>query len=99
MELTISLYFTRSPTGFFGFRFPTFLTSQLLNFFFTAFQLHYMHFIHRENLVTSTIVSFGEALWDLLPNGPVLGGGAAKFCLPGERSWTSQHHRQPAWPG
>jgi len=29
--------------------------------------------------VTSTIVSFGEALWDLLPNGPVLGGAPLNF--------------------
>lgn len=29
--------------------------------------------------MTSTIVSFGEALWDLLPNGPVLGGAPLNF--------------------
>jgi fructokinase len=30
-------------------------------------------------LLSSTIVSFGEALWDLLPTGPVLGGAPLNF--------------------
>ena len=29
--------------------------------------------------MSSTIVSFGEALWDLLPTGPVLGGAPLNF--------------------
>jgi len=29
--------------------------------------------------LSSTIVSFGEALWDLLPTGPVLGGAPLNF--------------------
>ena len=31
------------------------------------------------NFLNSTIVSFGEALWDLLPTGPVLGGAPLNF--------------------
>jgi fructokinase len=32
-----------------------------------------------EDSLNSTIVSFGEALWDLLPTGPVLGGAPLNF--------------------
>jgi fructokinase len=32
-----------------------------------------------EGSLSSTIVSFGEALWDLLPTGPVLGGAPLNF--------------------
>lgn len=39
--------------------------------------------------MSSTIVSFGEALWDLLPNGPVLGGAPLNFAY---RVKTLGHH-------
>ena len=29
--------------------------------------------------MSSTVVAFGEALWDLLPTGPVLGGAPLNF--------------------
>jgi fructokinase len=32
-----------------------------------------------EECLSSTVVSFGEALWDLLPTGPVLGGAPLNF--------------------
>ena len=40
---------------------------------------HPIRVIRLEDSLSSTIVSFGEALWDLLPTGPLLGGAPLNF--------------------
>jgi len=40
---------------------------------------HSIKVLRLEDSLNSTIVSFGEALWDLLPTGPVLGGAPLNF--------------------
>jgi fructokinase len=35
--------------------------------------------VRKEYFLSSTVVAFGEALWDLLPTGPVLGGAPLNF--------------------
>ena len=80
MELINSPYFTSKPPCLLALWTPCFRPSQLLNFLFSGFPAsQHAFYAHLEVFLNSTIVSFGEALWDLLPSGAVLGGAPLNF--------------------